>query len=100
LIKKTLGGTSLVVQGLRLLTSSAGAQVQSPVRELTHMLQLRPGAVKYINILEKRDDVYLGKSEEGVIECIKFIHKSVEKYYDNGKRNPIRYIMNRVDDEE
>ena len=31
------------------------------------------------NILEKRDDVYLGKSEEGVIECIKFIHKSVEK---------------------
>ena len=31
------------------------------------------------NILEKRDDIYLGKSQDGVIECIKFIHKSVEK---------------------
>ena len=30
----------------------------------------------------------------------KYIHKSVEQYYDNGKRNPIRYIMNRVDDED
>ena len=30
----------------------------------------------------------------------KYIHKSVEQYYDNGKRNPIRYIMNRVNDED
>ena len=29
----------------------------------------------------------------------KYIHKSVEQFYGNGKRNPIRYIMNRVDDE-
>ena len=28
----------------------------------------------------------------------KYIHKSVEKFYGNGKRNPIRYIMNRIDD--
>lgn len=30
----------------------------------------------------------------------KYIHKSVEQFYGNGKRNPIRYIMNRVEDEE
>ena len=31
------------------------------------------------NILEQKDDIALGKSIDGVIECIKYIHKSVEK---------------------
>lgn len=30
----------------------------------------------------------------------KYIHKSVEHFYGNGKRNPIRYIMNKLEDEE
>ena len=30
----------------------------------------------------------------------KYIHKSVEQFYVKGKRNPIRYIMNRVDEED
>ena len=31
------------------------------------------------NILESKDDIALGKKLDGVIECIKYIHKSVEK---------------------
>ena len=31
------------------------------------------------NILEQKDDIALGKQIDGVIECIKYIHKSVEK---------------------
>ena len=31
------------------------------------------------NILEQKDDIALGKQLDGVIECIKYIHKSVEK---------------------
>ena len=31
------------------------------------------------NILEQKDDIALGKKLDGVIECIKYIHKSVEK---------------------
>ena len=31
------------------------------------------------DILEKRDDIYFGKNMDGVINSIKFIHKSVEK---------------------